>query len=321
MDAGYQMSNDDSNDKGVAATLRLVSNSDEKEVSSENRSIEEHLKNAQFLIEILPYIQRWRGKIVVVKYGGNAMADDNVSMHFAEDIVLMKQVGLLPVVVHGGGPQIGDLMEKLGKKSEFRDGLRVTDAETLDIARMVLVGKVNRDIVGAINVHGPHAVGVSGEDGGLITAAARNPELGFVGDVSSINPTLLVKLLSEGLIPVMSTIGADATGQAYNINADTVAGAVAEALEAEKIVYLTDVAGLYEDFGDETSLIRRATISELQEKIDSGLLSGGMIPKIEACVRAVRNGVSSAHLLDGRVPHVSLLELFTDLGIGTMIVP
>jgi acetylglutamate kinase len=321
MDAGYQMSNDDSNDKEVAATLRLVSNSDEKEVSSENRSIEEHLKNAQFLIEILPYIQRWRGKIVVVKYGGNAMADDNVSMHFAEDIVLMKQVGLLPVVVHGGGPQIGDLMEKLGKKSEFRDGLRVTDAETLDIARMVLVGKVNRDIVGAINVHGPHAVGVSGEDGGLITAAARNPELGFVGDVSSINPTLLVKLLSEGLIPVMSTIGADATGQAYNINADTVAGAVAEALEAEKIVYLTDVAGLYEDFGDETSLIRRATISELQEKIDSGLLSGGMIPKIEACVRAVRNGVSSAHLLDGRVPHVSLLELFTDLGIGTMIVP
>ncbi|MFQ3329554.1 MAG: acetylglutamate kinase [Candidatus Poriferisodalaceae bacterium] len=321
MDAGDQMSNDDFTDKGVAATLRLVSNSDEKEVPSESRSIEEHLKNAQFLIEILPYIQRWRGKIVVVKYGGNAMADNNVSMHFAEDIVLMKQVGLLPVVVHGGGPQIGDLMEKLGKKSEFRDGLRVTDAETLDIARMVLVGKVNRDIVGAINVHGPHAVGVSGEDGGLITAAARNPELGFVGDVSSINPTLLVKLISEGLIPVMSTIGADATGQAYNINADTVAGAVAEALKAEKIVYLTDVAGLYEDFDDETSLIRRATVSELQEKIDSGLLSGGMIPKIEACVRAVRNGVSSAHLLDGRVPHVSLLELFTDLGIGTMIVP
>jgi acetylglutamate kinase len=321
MDAGYQMINDGSNDKGVATTLRLVSDSDEKEVPDENRSIAEHLKNAQFLIEILPYIQRWRGKIVVVKYGGNAMADDSVSMHFAEDIVLMKQVGILPVVVHGGGPQIGDLMEKLGKKSEFRDGLRVTDAETLDIARMVLVGKVNRDIVGAINVHGPHAVGVSGEDGGLITAAARNPELGFVGDVSSINPTLLVKLLSEGLIPVMSTIGADATGQAYNINADTVAGAVAEALKAEKIVYLTDVAGLYEDFDDETSLIRRATISELQEKIDSGLLSGGMIPKIEACVRAVRNGVSSAHLLDGRVPHVSLLELFTDLGKGTMIVP
>ena len=321
MDAGYQMINDGSNDKGVATTLRLVSDSDEKEVPDENRSIAEHLKNAQFLIEILPYIQRWRGKIVVVKYGGNAMADDSVSMHFAEDIVLMKQVGILPVVVHGGGPQIGDLMEKLGKKSEFRDGLRVTDAETLDIARMVLVGKVNRDMVGAINVHGPHAVGVSGEDGGLITAAARNPELGFVGDVSSINPTLLVKLLSEGLIPVMSTIGADATGQAYNINADTVAGAVAEALKAEKIVYLTDVAGLYEDFDDETSLIRRATISELQEKIDSGLLSGGMIPKIEACVRAVRNGVSSAHLLDGRVPHVSLLELFTDLGIGTMIVP
>ena len=315
------MTDNDSTDKGVAAILRLVSDADEKEMPSESRTIDEHLENAQFLIEILPYIQRWRGKIVVIKYGGNAMADDSVSMRFAEDIVLMKQVGILPVVVHGGGPQIGALMEKLGKKSEFRDGLRVTDAETLDIARMVLVGKVNRDIVGAINVHGPHAVGVSGEDGGLITAAARNPELGFVGDVSSINPTLLVKLLSEGLIPVMSTIGADATGQAYNINADTVAGAVAEALKAEKVVYLTDVAGLYEDFDDKKSLIRRATISELQEKIDSGLLSGGMIPKIEACVRAVENGVSSAHLLDGRVPHVSLLELFTDLGIGTMIVP
>ncbi|MCH1615214.1 MAG: acetylglutamate kinase [Acidimicrobiales bacterium] len=315
------MTDNDSTDKGVAAILRLVSDADEKEMPSESRTIDEHLENAQFLIEILPYIQRWRGKIVVIKYGGNAMADDSVSMRFAEDIVLMQQVGILPVVVHGGGPQIGALMEKLGKKSEFRDGLRVTDAETLDIARMVLVGKVNRDIVGAINVHGPHAVGVSGEDGGLITAAARNPELGFVGDVSSINPTLLVKLLSEGLIPVMSTIGADATGQAYNINADTVAGAVAEALKAEKVVYLTDVAGLYEDFDDKKSLIRRATISELQEKIDSGLLSGGMIPKIEACVRAVENGVSSAHLLDGRVPHVSLLELFTDLGIGTMIVP
>ena len=315
------MTDNDSTDKGVAAILRLVSDADEKEMPSESRTIDEHLENAQFLIEILPYIQRWRGKIVVIKYGGNAMADDSVSMRFAEDIVLMKQVGILPVVVHGGGPQIGALMEKLGKKSEFRDGLRVTDAETLDIARMVLVGKVNRDIVGAINVHGPHAVGVSGEDGGLITAAARNPELGFVGDVSSINPTLLAKLLSEGLIPVMSTIGADATGQAYNINADTVAGAVAEALKAEKVVYLTDVAGLYEDFDDKKSLIRRATISELQEKIDSGLLSGGMIPKIEACVRAVENGVSSAHLLDGRVPHVSLLELFTDLGIGTMIVP
>ena len=284
-----------------------------------DRTVSDHLANAELLVEILPYIQRWRGKVVVVKYGGNAMTDPALAERFAEDVVLLRQVGLLPVVVHGGGPQIGELMDRLGKVSEFRDGLRVTDAETLDIARMVLVGKVNRDIVGAINVHGPLAVGVSGEDGGLIVAEARNPELGFVGDVSDVNPTLLNKLLSEGLIPVMSTIGADASGQAYNINADTVAGAVAAALGAEKIIYLTDVAGLYEDYENEDSLIRRTTAKALQAKIDAGELTGGMIPKIEACVRAVVNGVTSAHLLDGRIPHVVLLEIFTDAGVGTMI--
>jgi acetylglutamate kinase len=283
------------------------------------RTVDEHLHNAELLVEILPYIQRWRGKVVVVKYGGNAMTDPTLAERFAEDIVLLRQVGLLPVVVHGGGPQIGDLMDRLGKVPEFRDGLRVTDAETLDIARMVLGGKVNRDIVSAINVHGPLAVGVSGEDGGLIMATARNPELGFVGDVAGVNPTLLTKLLHEGLIPVMSTIGSDPSGQAYNINADTVAGAVAESLEAEKIIYLTDVAGLYEDIDDEDSLIRQTTATALQAKIDAGLLTGGMIPKIEACVHAVRNGVMSAHLLDGRIPHVVLLEIFTDAGVGTMI--
>jgi acetylglutamate kinase len=283
------------------------------------RTVDEHLHNAELLVEILPYIQRWRGKVVVVKYGGNAMTDPTLAERFAEDIVLLRQVGLLPVVVHGGGPQIGDLMDRLGKVPEFRDGLRVTDAETLDIARMVLGGKVNRNIVSAINVHGPLAVGVSGEDGGLIMATARNPELGFVGDVAGVNPTLLTKLLHEGLIPVMSTIGSDPSGQAYNINADTVAGAVAESLEAEKIIYLTDVAGLYEDIDDEDSLIRQTTATALQAKIDAGLLTGGMIPKIEACVHAVRNGVMSAHLLDGRIPHVVLLEIFTDAGVGTMI--
>ena len=191
----------------------------------EPRSVGDHLHNAELLVEILPYIQRWQGKVVVIKYGGSAMTDGALGRRFAEDVVLMHQVGILPLVVHGGGPQIGDLMQRLGKEPEFLDGLRVTDAETLDIARMVLVGKVNRDIVGSINVHGPLAVGVSGEDGGLITAAARNPELGFVGDVDSVDPTLLTKLFTEGLIPVMSTIGTDASGQAYNINADTVAGA------------------------------------------------------------------------------------------------
>ena len=303
--------------------LRLVDADetlDDSDVDSRHsRSVGDHLHNAELLVEILPYIQRWRGKVIVIKYGGNAMADGALAERFAEDVVLMHQVGMLPLVVHGGGPQIGDLMERLGKEPEFRDGLRVTDAETLDIARMVLVGKVNRDIVGSINVHGPLAVGVSGEDGGLITAAARNPELGFVGDVASVDPTLLTKLFSEGLIPVMSTIGADASGQAYNINADTVAGAVAEAIGAEKVVYLTDVEGLYEDFSDKDSLIRQISADELQGKIDSGRVTDGMIPKIEACISAVNNGVASAHLLDGRIPHVALLEIFTDAGIGTMI--
>jgi len=285
----------------------------------EPRSVGDHLHNAELLVEILPYIQRWQGKVVVIKYGGSAMTDGALGKRFAEDVVLMHQVGILPLVVHGGGPQIGDLMQRLGKEPEFLDGLRVTDAETLDIARMVLVGKVNRDIVGSINVHGPLAVGISGEDGGLITAAARNPELGFVGDVDSVDPTLLTKLFTEGLIPVMSTIGTDASGQAYNINADTVAGAVAEAIGAEKVVYLTDVEGLYEDLDNKDSLIGEISADELQTKLESGQITDGMIPKIEACVHAVNNGVTSAHLLDGRIPHVALLEIFTDAGIGTMI--
>ena len=277
------------------------------------------IERAELLVEMLPYISRWRGKVVVIKFGGNAMVDTTLTDGFAADMVLLRQIGLAPVVVHGGGPQIGDLMARLGKTSEFRDGLRVTDAETLDIARMVLVGKVNRDIVGAINVHGPMAVGISGEDGRVITATARNPDLGFVGEVTDVNTDLLVRLLAEGLIPVISTIGADAKGQAYNINSDTVAGAVAEALEAEKVVYLTDVAGLLEDVDQPESLIRRTTAGSLAARMASGKIVGGMIPKIEACISAVRNGVNSAHLLDGRVPHVVLVELFTDAGVGTMI--
>ena len=277
------------------------------------------VERAELLVEMLPYISRWRGKVVVIKFGGNAMVDTTLTDGFAADMVLLRQIGLAPVVVHGGGPQIGDLMARLGKTSEFRDGLRVTDAETLDIARMVLVGKVNRDIVGAINVHGPMAVGISGEDGRVITATARNPELGFVGEVTDVNTDLLVRLLAEGLIPVISTIGADAKGQAYNINSDTVAGAVAEALSAEKVVYLTDVAGLLEDVDRPDSLIRRTTAGSLAARLANGNIAGGMIPKIEACVSAVRNGVNSAHLLDGRVPHVVLVELFTDAGVGTMI--
>jgi acetylglutamate kinase len=257
--------------------------------------------------------------VIVVKYGGNAMVDDALAATFAEDVVLMHSVGLRPVIVHGGGPQISELMARLGKETEFRDGQRVTDAETVDIARMVLVGKVSREIVASINVHGPLAVGVSGEDAGLIEAGARDPSLGFVGDVTSVNPALLHRLLAEDLIPVVSTIGSDASGQAYNINADAVAGAIAEALAAEKVIYLTDIEGLLGDLADPTSLISRIDVDSLQGLVDDGTLTGGMIPKIAACLHAVQNGVGSAHLLDGRVPHVVLLELFSDAGIGTMI--
>ena len=277
---------------------------------------------ADVLVEALPYIRRFAGKTVVVKYGGNALAGSSESEAlnlFAQDIVLMHAVGIRPVVVHGGGPQISDLMRRLGKTTEFRNGLRVTDAETVDIARMVLVGQVNPQIVAAINVHGPLAVGVSGADAGLIVAAPRDPELGFVGDVTDVNPTIVNRLLNEELIPVIATIGSDVKGQAYNINADTVAGAIAEALGAEKLVYLTDIEGLRRTVSDAASLIRQTTPDDLDALMADGTIAGGMIPKVESCVHAVRNGVQRAHILDGRITHVLLLELFTDAGIGTMV--
>lgn len=277
---------------------------------------------AAMLVEALPYIRRFAGQVVVVKYGGNALAgasDDDALALFAQDIVLMHQVGMRPVVVHGGGPQISDLMARLGKQAEFRNGLRVTDAETVDIVRMVLIGQVNPQLVSAINVHGPLAVGVSGEDAGLIRAVARDVDLGFVGDVESINPTILRGLLDEEFIPVVATIGTDAGGQAYNINADTVAGAIAEALGAEKLVYLTDIEGLRRVVDDPGSLIRQTTADELDALMADGIIAGGMIPKVESCVKAVRGSVRRAHILDGRIPHVLLLEVFTDEGIGTMV--
>ena len=277
---------------------------------------------AALLVEALPYIRRFSGRIVVVKYGGNALAgatESDALALFAQDIVLMHAVGMQPVVVHGGGPPISALMARLGKQPVFRDGLRVTDAETVDIARMVLVGQVNPQIVSAINVHGPLAVGLSGADAGLIAAAPRNAELGYVGDVVGVNPGVVRKMINEDLIPVIATIGSDAAGQAYNINADTVAGAVAEAVGAEKLVYLTDIEGLRRDVNDPASIIRQTTADELDRLMDDGTLTGGMIPKVRSCTQAVRNGVRRAHILDGRIPHVLLLELFTDEGIGTMI--
>ena len=280
-----------------------------------------NLTKSDVLVEALPYIQRFRGRVVVVKYGGAAMTDPDLAALFAQDVVLMRSVGMRPVVVHGGGPQIGDLMQRLGMEPEFRQGLRVTDADTLDVARMVLVGKVNRDIVSAINVHGPLAVGLSGEDAGLITASARDPELGYVGDVEAVNPGIIDRLLAEELVPVVATIGTDLEGQAYNINADTAAGAVAEALQAEKLVYLTDVAGVLRDVKNPFSLIPYASADELDKLVADGVLTGGMIPKIASCTQAVRSGVKHAHILDGRVPHALLLEMFTRDGIGTMVSP
>jgi acetylglutamate kinase len=276
---------------------------------------------AAVLVEALPYIREFRGQIVVVKYGGNALAGSSTLDSFAADVVLLHTVGIRAVVVHGGGPQIGELMERLGKVPEFVDGLRVTDAETLDIARMVLVGKVNRDIVAAINVHGPLAVGVSGEDAGMITASPLDPALGFVGEVGAVNPDILRRLLAEELVPVVATIGSDRRGQSYNINADTVAGAVAEALGAAKLVYLTDVEGIRARRGDPASLVHAATPDDLDRLVAGGAIAGGMIPKVASCVRAVRNGVSRAHILDGRAEHALLVELFTRQGVGTMVAP
>jgi acetylglutamate kinase len=283
---------------------------------------------ATVLVESLPYIRRFWGKVVVVKYGGNVLSpkpgessidEAEALASFAEDIVLMRSVGMLPVVVHGGGPQIGALMERVGKEVEFQDGFRVTDADTIDLVRMVLVGKVNRDIVSSINVHGALAVGLSGEDANLITATARSEALGYVGDVVSVDPVIVHQLLAQGLIPVVATIGTDLSGQAFNINADTAAGALASALEAEKLVFLTDVSGLRSVPDEPSTLIHRATADDLDRLVESGAAKGGMIPKLEACARAVRAGVHRAHILDGRTPHALLLEVFTDEGVGTMV--
>ncbi|MGH9303074.1 MAG: acetylglutamate kinase [Acidimicrobiales bacterium] len=280
---------------------------------------------ATVLLDALPYIRSFSGSVIVVKYGGSAASaggEPQLALSsFATDVVLLRSVGMQPVVVHGGGPQIGALMARLGKVPEFVDGHRVTDADTLEIARMVLVGSVNRDIVGAVNTHGPLAVGLSGEDARLIAVEPRDPALGYVGDVVAVDPLILRKLLAEGLIPVLATIGSDVNGQAYNINADTVAGAVAEALSAEKLVFLTDVTGICSRPGDPHSLLGRLRADELDSLVSSGAISGGMIPKAAACAHAVRHGVKGAHVLDGTVPHCLLVELLTSEGLGTMITP
>ena len=273
------------------------------------------------LLQALPYIERFRGAVVVVKFGGNAMSSPELFEDFAKDVVMMHRVGMRPVVVHGGGPQIGDWLRRMGKTSEFVDGRRVTDAETLEVAQMVLIGKVNSDIVTALNTFGPIAVGLSGTDAMMLAAEVKDPDLGFVGQVTRVSPELIRRTLAMDLVPVIATIGADDTGQTYNINADDAATEIAQALGAEKLIFLTDVPGLMADLDDPGSLITSITTSRVRELIERGVIGGGMIPKMEGCVRAIEQGVGSVHLIDGRLPHVLLLELLTHAGVGTMVIP
>ena len=272
------------------------------------------------LLQALPYIEQFRGAVVVVKFGGNAMSTPELFADFAKDIVLMHRVGMRPVVVHGGGPQIGYWLSRMGKETSFVDGRRVTDAETLEIAQMVLIGKVNSDIVTALNTNGPVALGLSGTDAMLLEAEAHDADLGYVGTVTKVNPELITRTLSMDLIPVIATIGADDDGQTYNINADDAATAIAQQLAAEKLIFLSDVPGLLADVDDPDSLITSVSTADAQDHINSGVISGGMVPKIAGCIRAIDHGVGSVHLIDGRLPHVLLLELFTQAGVGTMVV-
>ncbi len=279
---------------------------------------------AAVLAEALPWLERFHGATVVVKYGGNAMTDDALKAGFAEDIVFLRLAGLRPVVVHGGGPQISAMLGRLGVDSEFKGGLRVTTPEVMDIVGMVLVGQVQRELVGLVNEHGPYAVGVSGEDAHLLRAERRDAivdgaavDIGQVGDVVEVRPDFVTRLLDDGFIPVISTVARDVDGLSYNVNADTAAAALAIALRAEKLVVLTDVEGLYGDWPDRGSLIATIGADRLRAMLPS--LESGMVPKMEACLRAVEGGVPRATVIDGRVPHCVLLEVFTDSGVGTMV--
>ncbi len=283
-------------------------------------------EKAAILAEALPWLQQWNGRVVVVKYGGNAMVDEELKQAFARDMVFLRLAGIHPVVVHGGGPQISAMLARLGLPGEFRGGLRVTTPETIDVVRMVLVGQVGRELVGLINQHGPYAVGLSGEDAGLFTAEKRTAlvggeavDIGLVGDVVEVSPDAVLDIVRAGRIPVVAGIAPDVDGQVYNINADSAAAALAAALDAAKLVVLTDVEGLYAAWPDRDSLISELTADELEPMLPG--LESGMAPKMEACLRAVRGGVGRAHVIDGRVPHAVLLEVFTSEGVGTMVVP
>ena len=295
------------------------------ETSSASR-IKRAREKAGILAEALPWMQRFHGRVVVVKYGGNAMIDEELKQAFARDMVFLRLAGILPVVVHGGGPQISAMLTRLGLPGEFRGGLRVTTPETIDVVRMVLVGQVGRELVGLINQHGPYAVGLSGEDAGLFTAEKRTAlvggevvDIGLVGDVVEVSPDAVLDIVRAGRIPVVAGIAPDVDGQVYNITADSAAAALAAALDAAKLVVLTDVEGLYANYPDPESVISELTAADLEPMLPG--LESGMAPKMEACLRAVRGGVGQAHVIDGRVPHSVLLEVFTTEGVGTMVVP
>ena len=278
-------------------------------------------ETARVLVEALPYIQKFAGKAVVVKLGGAAI-DKEADLALAQDVLLLRSVGVRCVLVHGGGPQVDAMLRRVGKEPEFKNGLRVTDAETLEIVRMVLVGKINPDLVATINSQAggdPVAIGVSGEDAGLLTVTPADPSLGFVGNVTGVRAELIHRLLDHGLTPVISTVGANSDGVLYNVNADEAARAIAVAMHAEKIVYLTAAPGLLEDVNDESSLVHRLTAAELRGRIEGSGVGKGMIPKLKACADAVEQGVGFAHIIDGRVHHSLLIELLTDLGVGTMV--
>lgn len=284
--------------------------------------IKSALEKAEILVEALPYIKEFYGKRVVIKYGGAAMKDCSLKQKVMQDIVLMKYVGMHPIVVHGGGPEINAMLKRLDIESSFIDGLRVTDQETMEIVEMVLGGKVNKEIVSGINASGGKAIGISGKDGGLIEAQALDPSglMGFVGEVKNINPQIIETMIENGYIPVVAPIGIDNQGQSFNINADLVAAAIAVSMKADKLVLLTDVPGLLNDPRDSESLISVLKISEVADYIANGTIAGGMIPKVHCCEEAVAGGVGRTHIIDGRVPHSILLEIFTDEGVGTMVV-
>lgn len=273
---------------------------------------------AKILTEALPYIQKYNGKILVIKYGGNAMINDELKAAVMGDIVLLSLIGVKVVLVHGGGPEISDMLTKIGKKSEFVDGLRVTDKETVDIVQMVLAGKVNKSLVNYIHTIGGRAIGLCGADGHMISAEMKDEKLGYVGEITDVDTTPILDVLDKGYIPVISTIGCDDEGNVYNINADTAAAKIAGKLQAESFISMTDIRGLLRDKDDEESLIPVVNVSEAPQLIHEGIISGGMIPKIECCIEAIRQGVGKVFIIDGRVPHSILIEVLTDEGIGTM---